>query len=664
MCTPSRIHKLSGILLILLWSFQGIGKAQHVDLSQIQPQDQQEVNASSSEDQSDVELLVGLSQIIEQDKTRLQYLKRDSTRLEPVFRETSVQFYHVDAQLDSIKNTEISPENLAMIEHEWQQLKDALDFLLERRRSIHQQIKILQRKLDKEQEAIEFVMKGEMANIQEITAQRAMQEGAGKLPSDSVHISDTTGLDDAVDLHPMDPNEYNWRVVEAERELEILKAKFEIDKKSWLLVEQLLALNQDDLTIARSLAESAGSQLAQWKETLQSLEGTLKTLQEADSADQLQGVIQNRMNETSSLAERVENTLSADATLINTLEARIHRLSAMQKLLSKDVADATERVENKSRWLEYLRSPLAPHSIYSFVIHTGPRILLIILALFLVWAGARWLTQRILKGVIRYKSEEEREERVETLSRAIRSGLTVVVLFVGFLILLSELGIDISVLLGGAAVFSLAIAFGTQSLIKDYFSGFMILTENQYRVGNVVKINQISGVVEDISLRSTILRDLEGVAHFIPHSEITIVSNLTHSWSRVALDIGVAYKENVDHVMAVIMEIAHGMREDPEYKNLITSEPEMLGVDAFADSAVMIKLLVKTRPTKQWIIKRELLRRIKNRFDELGIEIPFPHRTLYHKNFQEPADEQQDNKKTDQPLKQDAGLSGVSRRDT
>jgi len=203
----------------------------------------------------------------------------------------------------------------------------------------------------------------------------------------------------------------------------------------------------------------------------------------------------------------------------------------------------------------------------------------------------------------------------------------------GILIFLSELGIDISVLLGGAAVFSLAIAFGAQSLVKDYFTGFIILSENQYRIGNVVKINDVSGLVEDMSMRMTILRDLEGTAHFLPHGEIKAVSNFTHSWSRAMLDINVAYKENVDRVMEVIMEVANELWMDPDFKDRIMREPELLGVDSLSDSAVTIKLLIQTQPMSQWAVKREYLRRIKNRFDELDIEIPFPHRKIYFGNL-------------------------------
>ena len=128
-------------------------------------------------------------------------------------------------------------------------------------------------------------------------------------------------------------------------------------------------------------------------------------------------------------------------------------------------------------------------------------------------------------------------------------------------------------------------------MIRDYFSGVMIISENQYRVGNVVNINNVSGVVEDITLRMTILRDVEGVAHFIPHGEIKIVSNLGYIWSQVALDLKIGYTENVDYVMEVIMEVAHALRNDPEFGKFIIREPELLGVDSFADPSICIKMI-------------------------------------------------------------------------
>lgn len=622
--------KFFSICLILLFSLLEVVNAQENDRQFYQ------IDSFSvkTQDQSDIAFLLGLSQLIIKDKSRLRKLKLDSAQLEPTFQRTAFQFNQTDIKLDSLMNLPDPGIALTTLEQEWKKLEDGLEYMLKRRRSIHQQLKVLQRKIDKEQEAFSLAMKGTPAMVMEITEKNILQDDSKATLLDSASLSDTTLYEEEITFDQVN-TEYNWRIVEAERKLKILKAEFEVAKKTWFLVEQLLSINQDDYSIALSLTESSQDQLAQWKATIESLESKLSNLQASDSAVQLQTAIQNRINQVQTFMTSVESDIAEDTILLANLQTRIDNLNVLKDPLAEAVADATRNITRQNRWLEYLRSPLSPYRLYSFVVNTGPRIVLILFLLFLLWAGARWLTVRILKGLSlsRFKSKEDSKERVETLSRAIRSGLTILVLFIGFLAVLSELGIDVSVLLGGAAVFSLAIAFGAQTLVKDFFSGFMILSENQYRVGNVIKINQISGVVEDISLRTTVLRDLEGVAHFIPHGEITTVSNLTHRWSRVALEVGVAYKENVDRVMEVIMEVAYQMKQETEFSKLITGEPEMLGVDALSDSAVIIKVLVQTKPLKQWLVKREFLRRLKNRFDELGIEIPFPHRTIYHRDL-------------------------------
>jgi small conductance mechanosensitive channel len=229
-------------------------------------------------------------------------------------------------------------------------------------------------------------------------------------------------------------------------------------------------------------------------------------------------------------------------------------------------------------------------------------------------------------------SFDERKNRAQTLVGAFRYAATVAVVVGGILTILQEIGVSVAPLLGGAAVVGLAVAFGTQNLIRDYFTGFLILMENQYGINDVIRIGGTSGTVERITLRTTVLRDLEGVVHFIPNGEIKQVSNLTHGWSRAVFEIGVAYKEDVDQVMKVLIEIGEHLREDETFANKIIDQPTMLGVDSFGDSAVVIKFFMKTRPLQQWEVKREMLRRIKMRFDELGIEIPFPHRTVFHRS--------------------------------
>lgn len=260
-----------------------------------------------------------------------------------------------------------------------------------------------------------------------------------------------------------------------------------------------------------------------------------------------------------------------------------------------------------------------------------PRIILIIVG---AWIVTR-VTRLAGRKIIQYTEDEdpatksEREKRAETLVHIVRNAIKVFIYIVASFMVLKEVGVDIAPLLAGVGIAGLAIGFGAQTLVKDFLTGFFILMENQYRVGDVVKIGDHSGLVEKIKLRTTVLRDLQGVVHIIPNGEVQSVNNMTHEWSRAVLDIGVAYKENVDKVIQVLREVGSKMRQEEPYNQIMLEEPEILGVDSFGDSQVTIKMLAKTCPLKQWQVARELRRRIKYAFDQQGIEIPFPHRTLF-----------------------------------
>jgi small conductance mechanosensitive channel len=165
--------------------------------------------------------------------------------------------------------------------------------------------------------------------------------------------------------------------------------------------------------------------------------------------------------------------------------------------------------------------------------------------------------------------------------------------------------------------------------MRDYFNGFLILVEDQYELNDLITVGDVTGVVEQLGMRMTVLRDLEGCVHFIPNGQMKQVTNRTHQWSQAVFDIGIAYKENVDQVMSILMELANGLRKDPEYGSYIIGDPVMLGVEDFGDAAVKIKFLIKTKADKMRPVKREMLRRIKNKFDEMGISIPVPHRVVF-----------------------------------
>jgi small conductance mechanosensitive channel len=225
--------------------------------------------------------------------------------------------------------------------------------------------------------------------------------------------------------------------------------------------------------------------------------------------------------------------------------------------------------------------------------------------------------------------EDERVLRIKTLMALFRWIGSILIIALTLFLLLELFGFNMAPILAGAGIVGLAFGFGGQYLIRDIINGVFILVEGQYRINDVVKIGEHGGLVEAVNLRVTRLRDLEGKVIYIPNGEIKSVVNFTQEFSQALLNIGVAYKENVDRVMEVIKEVGAAMQADPHFSRMILDELEMLGVDDFAASQVTIKCRIKTLPIKQWEVAREFRRRIKNRFDELGIEIPFPHTTLY-----------------------------------
>jgi small conductance mechanosensitive channel len=260
---------------------------------------------------------------------------------------------------------------------------------------------------------------------------------------------------------------------------------------------------------------------------------------------------------------------------------------------------------------------------------SGLRIILITIGMVLLFTLLQRLIERFRRLYEGRLIGPTELKRADTLTQVIRDVARVVILGVGGMMVLSEVGVDLKPLLAAAGLGGLAIGFGAQSLVKDVISGFFILLEDSIRVGDVVEIAGVGGLVEEVKLRTIVLRDLAGSIHVVPNGHIDKVKNLTQLYSYYVFDIGVAYRESVDEVMALLKDIAEGLRHDPEFAGDILEPLEMLGVDRFADSAVIIKCRMKTKPIQQWRIGREMNRRIKNTFDAKGVEMPFPHHTIY-----------------------------------
>lgn len=259
----------------------------------------------------------------------------------------------------------------------------------------------------------------------------------------------------------------------------------------------------------------------------------------------------------------------------------------------------------------------------------GIKIVLIIIGILFVLSlmkkGIKKL-QIVLAGTF---PDEAQIKRTSTLTHVLSDSVRIIVVLVGIMMVLSELGIDLGPLLMAAGIGGVAIGFGAQSLVKDIISGFFILLENQIRVGDVVTASGTTALVEEVRLRTIRMRDLSGNVHIIPNGMIDKVTNWTKEFSYYVFNLGIAYRENADEVMALIKDLGAELKADPEFGPKILEPLEMLGVDAFADSAVILKFRIKTIPINQWTVGREMNRRIKNAFDARGIEIPFPHRTIY-----------------------------------
>jgi small conductance mechanosensitive channel len=269
-------------------------------------------------------------------------------------------------------------------------------------------------------------------------------------------------------------------------------------------------------------------------------------------------------------------------------------------------------------------------NITAWLITSGIKVLGILIALIVLSQMSKWIVKWLEKFIPEKDTLQavEAKKRAHTLGNILRHAVLIVISFVALLMILGELGIQLGPLLATAGVGAFAVGFGAQGLVKDVISGFFIILENQYRIGDAIEAAGVSGLVESVSLRRTVLRDLEGRVHTIPNGEIKIVSNLSKEWARSVLDVGISYREDVDRVIELLKQIGKELATEEPWQGFLLEPLQIFGVERFGESELVLRVVVKTAPLKQWEVGRELRRRIKIRFDEKGIQIPFPHRVL------------------------------------
>jgi small-conductance mechanosensitive channel len=269
----------------------------------------------------------------------------------------------------------------------------------------------------------------------------------------------------------------------------------------------------------------------------------------------------------------------------------------------------------------------------SWLLSHGIKILCILIAAFLInQIGKKIIARTIIKG-IKDTTDEATEKRQKTVIRIFSGALNVTIWLVALMMILPEFGINVGPILAGAGILGVALGFGAQYMIRDFLAGLFIIIENQYRVGDVICLDDVCGGVEDITLRKTVLRDLDGKLYHIPNGSFKMAANLTKGYSRAHMNVSVAYKEDLDEVMRLINKVGQEMATEDPWKEYIIKPIQVLGPgpNKFAESGIEIKVLGETKPLKQWDTLKEFRRRLKIAFDKEGIEIPFPQMSIWPK---------------------------------
>ena len=263
----------------------------------------------------------------------------------------------------------------------------------------------------------------------------------------------------------------------------------------------------------------------------------------------------------------------------------------------------------------------------------GLPILLILISAYLARKFLMLFVTRVVRRTIQsgnYRTKADEKQREDTVISILSAAFRVTIWLVAGMLLLSEFDINIGPLLAGAGIAGVALGFGAQSMVSDFLAGVFIIMENQYRVGDVVQINQgVAGVVEHLSLRATVLRDLDGMVHHVPNGQIDIATNMTMEFANVNLDVGVGYDTDLDKLEVLINKVGSEFAKEEAWQDRIFDAPKMLRVDSFGDSAIVVKITGRTAPMKQWEVTGELRKRLKKAFDKEGVEIPFPQRVVH-----------------------------------
>lgn len=631
------------------------------DSSETSPLEEASSDAVSPDDkdaQSNAERLGELQESLEHDQKQLLSLEQEMENptseyslAEKEFRSLKDELELTNERLEAARKSEDATQTqqleqeVASLQRQRKLAEDRFDLAIEDRKTLREQKVTLRRKIENDKAALAAItgddnrQRSDERNDSDDQSRSSSNSNSSRQHNDhddrQSHSNNASesNTDSSKDKEPSsdaaeEDAELTKAVEEAEvKEKEADEAQEETRSIAARLtdIQKLVAQEQKELDLARKKVD-----LVSATQLTLSQELARRTAEQASESEltDLRSSIGNASNrlivarsEVTEISERLNDHRAEQSSLQSEHIVALHEEGKKRE----EAKAADDRIAA-------IRNPYTLRNILQWLIEHGPKILAITVGMFLLNRLASFFALRSVRLVSTSSgrgSTIEKENRAKTLVGVFQNASTVGIFIAGVMMVLEEIGANITVLMGGVAVIGLAVAFGAQNLIKDYFYGFVMLLENQYMLNDSVRVGGVSGQVERITLRMTVLRDSNGVVHFIPNGTINSVSNETHGWSRAVCEIAVGYNESLDEVTRVLDAVSQELQKDPVFGSLILEQPTSPAIESLGESAVNLKMSVKTLPNKHGAVKQEWLRRIKNRFSEVGIQHPFPQRTLH-----------------------------------
>lgn len=619
---------------------------------------------------SDAQQIAELQESLESDQEQLLKLEAEMDNpqseyamAEREYRMLNDQLEQIAKQLEAAKADRAQAIYVPQLESERASLarrcklaQDRFDLAIEDRKTLKDQRTTLKRKIENDRNAL-AQLTGESPNGEQDESPNEPRSDDARPPhrenNDSSHLShrekEAGEGDNESNSHSKDhiersendeksTSDANGEQEEVDEEL--MEAQAEAEKKEAEAEEAqeetkslaarlsdlqgLISQEQKELTLAKKKVDLATATQQQFNEELS------RRQTEGADAEEISS-LKNSISQANQRLITARADVSEISERLNEHRAEFGSLQSEHIVALHEAAKKKQEADNAENRIEELRNPYTVRNITQWLIEHGPRLLIIVLGMFLINRVASMFAFRSVQLVSKGSNRgttAERENRAKTLVGVFQNAATVGIFVTGIIMVLEEIGANITVLMGGVAVIGLAVAFGAQNLIKDYFYGFVMLLENQYMLNDTVRIGGVTGQVERITLRMTVLRDSSGVVHFIPNGTINSVSNETHGWSRAVCEVNVGYDEDLDRVVEILRGISSNLSSAATIQPLLLEKPSEPAIECLGESTITLKMSAKTLPNKHGAVKQEWLRLIRKTFTEQGIEPPYRQQAI------------------------------------